>query len=213
MNLGGVMEVRDTTGGTILLTVDPDTGTVTIGGPLQANVTLNLGTITNTTIAGQGTITGTINNTRLINNGTYNNATLGTPAITGGTMNNAVFGTQDSTGGTIRSAVVNNSTIGTPAATGGTLINPVLTSGTIGNKLFVTTGANQSVGKGTLTSGSVTISTTAVTANSLIFTQSTSPGLANVGILEIGAISAGTSFNVHSSSALDVGTFNYWFVN
>lgn len=142
-NLGGIFEVRDTTGGTVLLTIDPDTGTVTIRGDLQANTTLNLGTINNTVIAGAGTIRGTIANERLINNGTWNNGTMGTPAITGGTINNAVFGTQDSTGGTIRSAVLNNSTIGTQNATGGTINSvimgtPDITGGTMDNATFGT---------------------------------------------------------------------------
>lgn len=103
-NLGGVFEVRDTTGGTVLLTIDPDSGTVTIAGPIQANVTLNLGTINDTTLAGNGTIGGTITNNRLINGGTINNGTLGTPAVTGGTINSFIAGTPDITGGTMDSA-------------------------------------------------------------------------------------------------------------
>jgi hypothetical protein len=114
-NLGGVFEVRDTTGGTVLLTIDPDTGTVTIAGAIQASVTLNLGTINNTSISGSGTIDGTLTNNRLINGGTINNGTLGTPAITGGTIDSVVMGTPDITGGSLDSAV-----LGTPAITGGT---------------------------------------------------------------------------------------------
>lgn len=143
-----------------------------------------------------------------ITNGTLNNAVLGTPAITGGTANNITIGTPAIIGGTM-----NNGVFGTPATSGGTLTNPSIVSGTVSDKLFVTTGSNKSIGKGTLTAGSVTISTTAVTANSLFFLTDLSAGLANIGFLAVGLVNAGTSFNVHSSSVLDVGTFSWWFVN
>ena len=127
---GGVTALKDTTNGTTLFTVDPDTGTVTIAGPIQASVTLNVGTINNTTIAGAGTNAGTINNLRLINNGTFNNGTFGTPAITGGTLTNSLVVTP----------TVNNPTIGTPAVSGGT-VNSVLQSGgvegTSGSVIYV----------------------------------------------------------------------------
>jgi len=122
-NLGGLLEVRDTTGGTVLFTVNPTTGVVTIAGSIQNQVALNLGTITDTVIAGQSVLSGTLTNNRLINNGTWNN----------GTFNNAVVQTPAITGGTVTNGNIHNPTIGTPALTGGT-VNPLAFSanGTVG---------------------------------------------------------------------------------
>jgi hypothetical protein len=103
-NLGGVWEVRDTTGGTVLLTVNPDTGTVSIAGPVAANVTLSLGTITDTAIEGDSTHDGTLTSTGIVSGGTFNNGDIGTPAVTGGTIDAVTVGTPDITGGTMDSA-------------------------------------------------------------------------------------------------------------
>lgn len=84
---------------------------------------------------------------------------------------------------------------------------------TAGNKLKIATGSNASAGTGTLSGGTVTISTTAVTANSLIFLTDTASSLTNVGQLSVTAKSAGTSFTVTSSNALDTSTFNWFMIN
>jgi hypothetical protein len=76
-----------------------------------------------------------------------------------------------------------------------------------------TGGAAAIAGTGTLTGGTVTISTTAVTASSLIFLQDTASSVTNVGTLTVSAKSAGTSFTVTSSSALDTSTFNWHIIN
>ena len=81
------------------------------------------------------------------------------------------------------------------------------------SKIGVTTGSNASAGTGTLASGTVTISTTAVTANSLIFLTDTASSLTNVGTLSVSAKSAGTSFTVTSANALDTSTFNWLIIN
>lgn len=81
-----------------------------------------------------------------------------------------------------------------------------------GFKLTIGTGSNASIGTGTLSAGTATISTTAVTASSLVFLTDTSNG-ANIGTLSVGTITAGTSFVVNSSNALDASTFNWWIVN
>ena len=128
---GGLPQFRSTLGtssGTIIMEVDPDTGTVTIRGGLVADSSLNLGTINNTKLAGTPELIGTLTNSRLINNGTWNNGTLGTPAITGGTVTSSVLNTNTIgspaiTSGTLTNSVLNNNTVGTPAITGGTL-NP-----------------------------------------------------------------------------------------
>jgi len=83
---------------------------------------------------------------------------------------------------------------------------------TAGNKIKIATGTNASVGTGTLSGGTVTISTTAVTANSLIFIQYTGT-LSNSGQLTIASKIAGTSFTVTSTNASDANTFNWWIIN
>jgi hypothetical protein len=105
----------------------------------------------------------------------------------------------------------------TPTATldvrGNTTIAGNLTLNTAGNKISITTGTNASAGTGTLTSGTVTISTTAVTASSLIFLTDTASSLTNVGVLSVTSKSAGTSFTVTSTNVLDTGTFNWLIIN
>ena len=228
--LGGLTEFKDSTGGTTIFTYNPDTGVVTIIGSLVANQ-VSTGTYSNIVLSGTPTLSGTLAG------GVHNNATFGTPAlvggtstnmvvnaptigspqITNGTMNNGVFGTPAITGGTHSAGVLANNTIGTPAVTGGTYNSgvfgtPTITAGTFTNKLNVATGANQSVGLGTLASGIATISTTAVAANSIILATARSSN-ANLGILSAGSITAGTSFVVRSSNILDDDVFAYWLIN
>lgn len=81
-----------------------------------------------------------------------------------------------------------------------------------GNKIKIGTGSNASVGTGTLSGGTATISTTAVTANSLIFIQYTGT-LTNSGQLTISSKTAATSFVVTSTNASDANTFNWWIIN
>lgn len=83
----------------------------------------------------------------------------------------------------------------------------------LNNKLNVPTGSNASAGTGTLSGGTVTIPTTAVTANSLIFLTDTASSITNVGALTVSAKSAGVSFTVTSTLALDSSTFNWMIVN
>lgn len=84
---------------------------------------------------------------------------------------------------------------------------------TAGNKLKIATGSNASAGTGTLTGGTVTINTTAVTANSLIFLTDTSSSVTNVGTLTVSSKTAGVSFTVTSTIALDASTFNWLIIN
>lgn len=123
VTLGGLTEFRDATGGTVIFTYDPDTGTVTIAGGVVAEQTLNLGTITNSALSGtsrqlgtftnSGTITGGIINPGTTTSGVFNTITIGTPDSVGGTFRNATFG---GTAGTINSV-----TMGTPDITGGSM--------------------------------------------------------------------------------------------
>jgi len=82
-----------------------------------------------------------------------------------------------------------------------------------GNKLNVATGSNASIGQATLSGGTVTVSTTAVTALSLIFLTNALPS-GTAGVLSVGTITAGTSFVINSSTgALDNSLVNYWIIN
>jgi hypothetical protein len=102
-------------------------------------------------------------------------------------------------------------TSGTVTFTGTTNLNNGATI-PLTKKLTITTGTNASAGTGTLSGGTVTISTSVVTANSLIFLTDTANG-ANLGILSVGTKSAGASFVVNSSNVLDAGTFNWLVIN
>ena len=84
--LGGFTEFKSKTGGTTLFTVDPVTGETVFGGPVVANVSLNIGTANDTVIAGTSSLTGTLTSTGIISGGTINNATLGTVNVVGGTL-------------------------------------------------------------------------------------------------------------------------------
>lgn len=88
---GGLAELNSVTGGTILFTVDPQTGEVTITGPVIANVTVNFGSMNNSAITGTSSLMGTLTSTGIISGGTINNATFGTPNVTGGTLTSVAF--------------------------------------------------------------------------------------------------------------------------
>jgi hypothetical protein len=99
----------------------------------------------------------------------------------------------------------------TDGSTGALQVSGSLGLNTAGNKLNIATGTNASVGTGTLSSGTVTINTTAVTASSIIQVQLTS--CSSCGTLYISAQVATTSFTVTSTNGSDASTFNYWIIN
>lgn len=94
--------------------------------------------------------------------------------------------------------------------------NPVKTT-----KLEVSAGSNQSIGTATLVSGTVTVSTTAVTTSSLIFVSYNTPsGTLAAGLSAPSAsIVNGTSFVINSLTTagivntLDTSTVRWWIVN
>jgi hypothetical protein len=73
---------------------------------------------------------------------------------------------------------------------------------TAGNGIYIKEGTNATMGVATLVAGTVTVSTTKVTANSRIFLNAQATG-ANKGFLEVSARTAGTSFTILSSNASD----------
>ncbi len=89
-------------------------------------------------------------------------------------------------------------------------------------KLNVRTGTNTSTGTGTLVNGTVTISNTCVTANSIILLTNININESSaIGTLTQGTITAGTSFVVNSRKqnnpstieTADVSTFQYLIIN
>lgn len=92
-------------------------------------------------------------------------------------------------------------TLGNITATNGNLV-----LGTAGNKLSIATGSDASTGTATLSGGTVTVNTTAVTASSLIHIWRQSigaTGAAALGMLTVGTITAGTSFVINAVQAAD----------
>lgn len=78
-----------------------------------------------------------------------------------------------------------------------------------GKLIIPTGGAAATAGKSTLASGTVTVSTTAVTANSIIILTNISPSGVTIGLPTVGTISAGTSFVINSeTTALAVQTLD-----
>lgn len=147
--------------------------------------------------------------------------TTGTMIATSSTQKLGFFGTTPgSKGGAATDPIVVLSNLGLrasgaawPLTTTGNVNFGNVTLGTAGNKLSITTGSNASAGTGTLIAGTVTISTTAVTANSLIFLQDTASSIANVGTLTVSSKTAGSGFVVTSTLALDTSTFNWLIIN
>lgn len=91
-------------------------------------------------------------------------------------------------------------------ATGDVLVAGNVKLGAAGNKLFIKEGSNAAMGVATLSGGTVTVNTTAVTANSRIFLSVNGGTLTNVGFLDISTRSAGTSFTITSSNIADTST-------
>jgi hypothetical protein len=78
-----------------------------------------------------------------------------------------------------------------------------LSFSTAGGGIAIKEGSNAKMGTATLSSGTVTVNTTAVTANSRIFLTVNGGTLTNVGTVYISARSAGASFTITSSNGSD----------
>lgn len=78
----------------------------------------------------------------------------------------------------------------------------------IGSGLAVAEGTNGKQGIATLSGGTVTVSTNSVTANSRIFLTIQSPG-GTLGSVYVSARTAGTSFTISSTSAIDTSVVGY----
>ena len=170
------------------------TGSITPGTSLISTLTGGTGGALSPT-AGNLNILGTAN--QITSTGAGSTITLSTPAVF-------------TAPGSITAATSVTATLGNITATNG---NVVL--GTAGNKLSIATGANASVGtSGAMTAGSVTVNTTAVTANSLIFLTANTLGTVTVpSAYYVSAIVAGTSFTITASDATDTSTIDWFLIN
>jgi len=84
---------------------------------------------------------------------------------------------------------------------------------TIGNGLYITEGANATMGVATLVAGSKVVNTTKVTANSRIFTSIQSLGTVTVPkAIGVTARTAGTSFTLTSADATDTSVIAWHIV-
>lgn len=83
----------------------------------------------------------------------------------------------------------------------GTNSNLVLT--TAGNGIKIKEGTNATMGIATLSAGTVTVSTTKVTANSRIYLTTNGGTITNIGMQYVSARSSGTSFTITSMNILD----------
>jgi predicted enzyme related to lactoylglutathione lyase len=118
---------------------------------------------------------------------------------------------------------VNSSTASTSTATGSLVnaggfgnagdafIGGNVSLSTVGKGLYIKEGTNATMGSAVLVGGTVTVSTTKVTAGSRIFLSVDAIG-GTLGIVAVSARSAGTSFTVTSSNALDTSTISWLIV-
>lgn len=121
-----------------------------------------------------------------------------------------IGGGYGSTGVTVSSAgnIQANGTLtvdGAQTLTGDTTHGGEIIANTVGKGLKVKEGTNAKMGLATLAAGTVTVSTTAVTANSRIFLTPQAGG-GTPGWVRVSARSAGTSFTITSSSGTDTST-------
>lgn len=126
-----------------------------------------------------------------------------------GTVNPVVFfGTTQNTG--------TNKNVGIGTVNPGQILDVQGTAriSKLGGTLAIASGTNGCQGQGTLSSGTVTISTTCTPATSQgIFLQDATTGsLVNVGTPTVGTVSTGTSFVINSSNALDSSNVNWWIL-
>lgn len=84
---------------------------------------------------------------------------------------------------------------------------------TTGKKINIAVGTNASTGKSAgMTAGTITIPTTAVTANSLIFLTNAAPS-GGIGFLSVGTITPSANFVINSTNAGDTSQVNWWIIN
>ena len=132
--------------------------------------------------------------------------------LAGATGANPAFTGSPSVSGSLTAGTTITATLGNITATNGNL-NLAHT----GNKLLIhaTTAASDAIGTtAAMTAGSITVSTTAVTASSIILlTANTLGGTPGTLSAPVASITAGVSFVITSSSNSDTSTVNYLIIN
>ncbi len=189
-------------------------GTITVGAIASYQSSL-LGTIS---ITGAANIIGYNFN----NNATVTNSGTGVYAAFVSTMNTGTGFWNLYMSGTANNYLAGKLLIGTTTDAGNGILQVTgnLALNTAGSKILVATGSNASAGTATLVSGTVTISTTAVTANSLIFVEYTGTLATTSSVLNVSSRVAGTSFTVTAFNAgavttntSDANSIKYWIIN
>lgn len=175
------------------------TGAVTLTGVLTGN---GVGAVTANTVTDHGVVVGAASNAV----GSTAVGATGT-LLAGATGADPAFTASPSVTGSVTAGTTLTATLGAITATNGNLV-----LGTAGNKIVstsvgttTTAGAN-SFGSVTLTGGTATVATTAVTASSLIVTWRQSigaTGAAALGHITVGTITAATSFVINAVQAAD----------
>lgn len=215
INIDGVTLINDSVNSNTSINTGTSTGTVTIGNALAGaiNVDTGAGISLDAVTASNFTVTGAADLTLA--------STAGSVIVSSGeAVANAIQLTASDAAGGIAAAV----------GTGHFNLTGNLNFTAAGNKILsasvgsgATAGAN-SFGSATLTGGTVTVATTAVTASSLIYLTRMSVGATganDLGILSVGAIVAGTSFEINAwtvtnATALqadDVSVIGWMIVN
>lgn len=199
VTMAGTAAQITTTGGLNTLTFSLPSA-VTAPGSLATTTTLTAGTGLTVT-SGGAAITGTTT----INTSGAAVTTIGTGGTGATNIGNATGNTAVT--GSLTASTTLTATLGAITATNGNLV-----LGTAGNKIIstsvastTTAGAN-SFGKVTLVSGTATIATTAITANSIVLLTRDSiggTGASALGMLSVGTKSAGVSFIINALQTAD----------
>ena len=170
------------------------------------NVGTNMAGAFYTSLGGSGTVWSYVNDTAKDNylGGDNSKAYFGTGTNTLGSFTGAPGDAYIAYDGT--NLVINPKSIGSGAVsmTGNAMVAGDLTLTTAGNGHYVKEGTNATMGLATLSSGSATVNTTKVTANSRIFLTIQDPNGGTIGTVYVSARTASTSFTITSTSGSDV---------
>lgn len=172
--------------------LSPTNGNITIAGTANQVGVSNAGSTVTLSLPAAITAPGSLTTTTSL---------AATTTITAGTGITSTTGNIVATAGAVNAGTSMTATLGDITATNGNLV-----LGTAGNKLSIATGADASTGTATLSGGTVTVNTTAVTASSLIHIWRQSigaTGAAALGELTVGTITAGASFVINAVQAAD----------
>jgi hypothetical protein len=219
---GTAAQITATTAGNIVTLSLPSAitapGSLTTTTSLASTTTMTAGTGLTVTSGGAtitaGGLTVTAGGAAVTGTTTIN--TSGAAVTTIGTGGTGAVNIGNATGNTAVTGSLTASTTLTATLGNITATNGNLNLAHTGNKLLIhaSTAASDSIGTATLASGTVTVSTTAVTASSLIFLSYKNCASSLACSLSYGTIMAGASFVITSQDLTDsTSTVNYWIIN